>query len=377
MSRKNSLKKLAGFLGIASVSSLISLPVLAQMNVTPRTVSLSVSQGLDIAQNTPGTTGETGGSMNTPNNSSGPATDTNIPENITAPAGETNAPGRLQQGGGTNTPERMRQGGGSNTPSNTNGPAGEMNTPGTMQQRQGEGSNTPGTMQQRQGEGSNTPGTMQQRQGEGSNTPGTMQQRQGEGSNTPGTMQQRQGEGSNTPGTMQQRQGEGSNTPGTRNAPARGTNNPARGNSQSSLSTADKDFVMKAAQDNLAEIQLGQLAAEKATSDAVKEFGQMMVEHHTQATQELTQLARQKGLTLPTDMGEENRAKVERLSKLSGREFDSAYMQEMVNAHTEDVSLFQSQTQQGQAQDLKAWAAQKLPLLQEHLQMARSMTPEG
>lgn len=134
---------------------------------------------------------------------------------------------------------------------------------------------------------------------------------------------------------------------------------------------------MKAAQDNLAEIQLGQLAAEKATSDAVKEYGQMMVEHHTQATQELTQLARQKGLTLPTDMGEENRAKVERLSKLSGREFDSAYMQEMVNAHTQDVSLFQSQTQQGQAQDLKAWAAQKLPLLEEHLQMARSMTPEG
>ena len=134
---------------------------------------------------------------------------------------------------------------------------------------------------------------------------------------------------------------------------------------------------MKAAQDNIAEIQLCQLATEKATTDAVKEFGQMMVEHHTQATKELTQLARKKGLTLPTDMGEENRARLERLSKLSGREFDSAYMQEMVNHHTQDVSLFQIQTQQGQAQDLRAWAAEKLPLLQEHLQMARSMTPEG
>ena len=345
MKRKNSLKKLASFLGIASVSSLISVPVLAQMNVTNGSVNPSVSQRLDIAQNTPGTTGETGDTMNTPE--------------------------RMRQGGETEAPGTMRrQDGGINTPGTMNEPAGEMTTPEGMRQREGTGtpSNSGGPATD-----TNIPENINAPAGE-TNAPGRLQ-RQGEGSNAPGTMNAPAGN-TNTPERMR-RQGEGTNTPGTMNAPAGGMNNPARGNEQSSLSPADMDFVMKAAQHSMAEIQLGQLAREKAASDAVKEFGQMMIDHHTQANQELMQLASQKGLTLPTDMGAENQARIERLSKLSGRELDSAYMQEMVNAHAKDVSLFQSQTQQGQAQDVKAWAANKLPLLEEHLLMARSMTPEG
>ncbi|OUL35846.1 hypothetical protein BV372_09655 [Nostoc sp. T09] len=142
---------------------------------------------------------------------------------------------------------------------------------------------------------------------------------------------------------------------------------------QPTLSSADQQFVTEAAQGGLAEVQLGQLASQRGASNAVKQFGQRMVQDHSQANNQLQQLATQKGMTLPTGIGNEREKVRQQLSKLSGTSFDRQYMNHMVQDRVKDVSLYQRQAQQGQNPDLKAFAAQTLPILQQHLQQARSI----
>ncbi len=142
---------------------------------------------------------------------------------------------------------------------------------------------------------------------------------------------------------------------------------------QSNLSAADKKFMTEAAQGGLAEVQLGQLASKRATKSEVKQYAQRMVQDHTQVNTQLKQLASQKGVTLPTTIGKENLKVKQQLSQLSGTRFSKAYINDMVKDHVKDVSLFQNEAQNGQYPDVKAFAAQALPTLQEHLQMAKSI----
>jgi len=121
------------------------------------------------------------------------------------------------------------------------------------------------------------------------------------------------------------------------------------------------------------EVQLGRFAVQRGSSASVKQYGQEMVEEHTQANEELMQLAMQKEVKLPTEMSTQNKALMERLSGLSGTSFDRAYKQAMIDSHNQAIALFQAQSQQGQDPELKAWATQKLPNLQAHLQMVNQM----
>ncbi|HEY9621281.1 MAG TPA: DUF4142 domain-containing protein [Crinalium sp.] len=135
----------------------------------------------------------------------------------------------------------------------------------------------------------------------------------------------------------------------------------------------DDQLIIKFAQDNLFEIQANQLAQQKASSSAVKQFAQRMVHDHTQATAKLQQVASARNVTLPTDMGGQNRAMFDRLSGLSGRDFDREFATIMVNSHRQDVALLQNQAQRGQDQQLKTQASQYLPALQGHLQLAENL----
>jgi putative membrane protein len=132
-----------------------------------------------------------------------------------------------------------------------------------------------------------------------------------------------------------------------------------------------QDFMMEAARGGLAEVTLGQMAAQRASRDEVKQFGQRMVQDHGKANTELMQLAATKGVTLPKELDSTHKAMAERLSQLSGAEFDRAYMSEMVKDHTKDVSAFQHQAGQGTDPEVKNWAAKTLPTLQQHLEMAQ------
>jgi putative membrane protein len=139
----------------------------------------------------------------------------------------------------------------------------------------------------------------------------------------------------------------------------------------------DQAFVKKAVVGGLAEVQLGKLAVERAASPDVKQFGQRMVDDHDQANQALMAVVEPKGLAVPTALDRQHRQAADRLAKLHGPAFDRAYMQAMVKDHETDVKLFRTEAQQGQDPELKRWAANTLPTLEEHLTMARNLATSG
>lgn len=133
---------------------------------------------------------------------------------------------------------------------------------------------------------------------------------------------------------------------------------------------ADHSFAMKAAEGGMAEVELGNLAKDKASNDAVKSFGQKMVDDHTKANNELKDIAAKQNITLPTSLSAKDQAEKDRLSKLSGGTFDRAYMRYMVTDHRKDVAEFKHEANNGKNADLKAWAAKTVPTLEEHLKLA-------
>jgi len=143
------------------------------------------------------------------------------------------------------------------------------------------------------------------------------------------------------------------------------------------LSSSDKSFAIEAAHGGLAEVQLGQLAAQKATSPQVKAFAQRMVTDHTQANQDLMQVAKSANIDLPTQVDAKQEKEMDRLRALSGTAFDTAYMQHMVQDHKKDVSDFQKEAKSGGDSSLKGFAQKYLPTLQEHLQMAETTNAKG
>src|SRR5689334_2902046 len=139
------------------------------------------------------------------------------------------------------------------------------------------------------------------------------------------------------------------------------------------MAVADRKFVMEAAQGGLAEVELGKMAAEKGASDAVKQFGKRMADDHAKVSDELKQLAQQKGLTLPTDLASKDKQLRDRLAKLNGADFDKAYATEMVKDHKKDVAEFKREANGAKDPDLKAWAGKTLPTLEDHLKQAQDV----
>ena len=132
-----------------------------------------------------------------------------------------------------------------------------------------------------------------------------------------------------------------------------------QGQNKGGLAQGDRKFVMEAAHGNMAEVELGKLAADKGASDAVKQFGKRMTDAHGKANAELKDFAEKKGLTLPADLDPKHKQLRDRLAKLNGADFDRAYANEMVKDHKDP--------------DLKAWASKTLPTLEDHLKQAQDM----
>lgn len=138
------------------------------------------------------------------------------------------------------------------------------------------------------------------------------------------------------------------------------------------LSDSDRQFIMKAAAGGKEEVELGRLAAARASNPDVKSFGSRMMQDHSKAGDELTQLASRLGVSTAGQEDPTQKEPYARLSKLKGAEFDRAYMTDMVKDHVEDVSEFERYSNTAENPDLKAWASKTLPTLREHLQSARS-----
>jgi putative membrane protein len=132
------------------------------------------------------------------------------------------------------------------------------------------------------------------------------------------------------------------------------------------LSKSDQTFVHQAAIAGMAEVAEAQLAVSKAQRDDVKQFAQRMIDDHTKANDQLKQLAAAKQVSLPTALDAKHKSEQARLEKLSGAAFDRAYIEAQVKAHQQAVSLFKTEAEKGGDPELKQFAAQTLPILQQH-----------
>lgn len=176
---------------------------------------------------------------------------------------------------------------------------------------------------------------------------------------------------------------------GTSEAPAMNGANPAAASSphqHSAMREASKGdtdeamtkgatpqtFVETAAQDGMMEVDLAKLALKKSSNNDVKQFAQKMEQDHEQANDQLSSIAKSKGLTVPEKLDAKHEAMLKSLSAKSGKAFDQAYAEHMAKDHSKAVALFKGASQSSDA-DLAAFAKKTLPTLEEHKQLADNL----
>jgi putative membrane protein len=156
--------------------------------------------------------------------------------------------------------------------------------------------------------------------------------------------------------------GRGPLSGGDRAAPV----SPASGESNSGV---DQKFISQAWQRNKAELELARLGQQKATNPGVKLLSTKIVEDHTRANEELKELAQSSNVAIPTTLAKYHEAK-EKLFQLSGSDFDRAYISEIVTVLGEGMPEFTLETNSGNSQRVKQFAAKALPVRQERLMTA-------
>ena len=158
---------------------------------------------------------------------------------------------------------------------------------------------------------------------------------------------------------------------------------------RNTASTGARDWVEDRLVGGMAEVKLGELASQKARNADVKAFGRMMVQDHTKAGEELKQLASTHNIQAPADLDDDHREKIDRLSKLTGAEFDREYMNQMVDDHENTMEALEDRldkegtdenpTYTAKQNDnrvdaaLNAWAAKTAPTVRKHLERARQL----
>jgi putative membrane protein len=135
----------------------------------------------------------------------------------------------------------------------------------------------------------------------------------------------------------------------------------------------DKDFLVKAATANNAEIEIAKLADNRAASAEVKEFATTVQKDHKAAYDRLGELLKTRKLGVAAGLEKETRDEIKRLSKLEGNGFDRAFLQHMVDEHKKAISIFENQAQNGREADIRDYAKQMLPDLRKHLTKAQEL----
>ena len=133
------------------------------------------------------------------------------------------------------------------------------------------------------------------------------------------------------------------------------------------------NFLADALRANIAEVKLGQLAAERAQNLQVRQYGDMLRKDHTKSLEKASSLASEIGVPASSELTDQQRKQFESLQKLSGEEFDTTFLSQMVREHQTDIAKFSAQAQSGSDPEVMAFAKETLPTLQAHLQQAQSI----
>jgi putative membrane protein len=145
------------------------------------------------------------------------------------------------------------------------------------------------------------------------------------------------------------------------------------GTSSSMQRGTEAQFIEHVARDGQAEVDLAQLAQQKAQNPEVKALARRLAADHTQSNQQLMQIAQKEGVQPPSSTKKEASKERAKLEKLNGQAFDRAFVQQVVQDHQKDIQFFQKQQTTLQDPQLKSFAQQTLPVLQQHLQMAQQV----
>ena len=139
----------------------------------------------------------------------------------------------------------------------------------------------------------------------------------------------------------------------------------------------DLKFYRDAAEGGMAEVQMGNLAQQKSSSQSVKEFGARMVKDHTAANGKLKALAESKNITLPANPSVEELETKAKLQALSGDSFDKSYIKGMIKDHEEDIAEFKKEAASGQDPEARAFASATLPTLESHLKQIQAIAADA
>jgi putative membrane protein len=136
----------------------------------------------------------------------------------------------------------------------------------------------------------------------------------------------------------------------------------------------DQQFVDFAAQTDMVEANLGQLAESAASSQPVKDYGQMLVTDHTKDFSQLNDVAHQGSFNVPTAIdANHNKMMIDPFQKLKDAAFDHRYIQEMITGHTKAIAIYKKEAADAQNPALKSYAEQALPVLEKHLDGAKAL----
>ena len=135
----------------------------------------------------------------------------------------------------------------------------------------------------------------------------------------------------------------------------------------------DRDFVHQALQGGMAQVKLGQLAAQKGATSAVRQLGQKMVSDHTQLDNLMKQVAANMEMNAPRKMSKKDKKLYARLSALSGKQFDDAYLKAMLKDHKNDLTAFRREANDSQNPQVRQVASEGVQMIRGHLEMIKSI----
>jgi putative membrane protein len=129
----------------------------------------------------------------------------------------------------------------------------------------------------------------------------------------------------------------------------------------------DVQFAVEAAEGNITEVELGKLALKHAANKRVKNFGAMMIKDHTKTNNKLIAIAKRKNIPLPAEPGATDQKTIDELSKKSGKDFDKAFVENMIRDHENDIKVFENTAKYSSDPEIKAFANKTLRVLKNHL----------
>ena len=142
---------------------------------------------------------------------------------------------------------------------------------------------------------------------------------------------------------------------------------------QDAAKPLDDNFLIKAASCGHAQIEIGKLADKRANSAKVKEFAAQMVRDHQACYDKLAETIKNRKIAIVSGFEKDAQADIDRLGKLQGAEFDREFLAYVIKTHEEGVAIFEAQANNGKNAEIRTFAAENLPKIQEHLKEAQAL----